>query len=49
MNEFIPGVSNDATRHDRLLFRRALLHKDLKGKAPLIESNLRRNLGNWST
>ncbi|WP_171062598.1 hypothetical protein [Acinetobacter towneri] len=27
----------------------ALLHKDLKCKAPLIEPNLRRNLGNWST
>ena len=27
----------------------ALLHKDLKGKAPLIEPNLRRNLGKWST
>ncbi|MEQ1208089.1 hypothetical protein [Acinetobacter pittii] len=30
-------------------FRGALLHKDLKGKAPLIEPNLRRNLGKWST
>ena len=29
--------------------QRALLHKDLKGKAPLIEPNLRRNLGKWST
>jgi len=28
---------------------KALLHKDLKGKAPLIEPNLRRNLGKWST
>mgnify|MGYP003409065938 FL=1 len=27
----------------------ALLHKDLKCKAPLIELNLRRNLGKWST
>jgi len=27
----------------------ALLHKDLKCKAPLIEPNLRRNLGKWST
>ncbi len=26
-----------------------LLHKDLKCKAPLIEPNLRRNLGKWST
>ncbi|WP_180062428.1 hypothetical protein [Acinetobacter sp. YH12120] len=30
-------------------FSTALLHKDLKCKAPLIEPNLRRNLGNWST
>ncbi len=30
-------------------FFAALLHKDLKGKAPLIEPNLRRNLGKWST
>ena len=29
--------------------RAALLHKDLKCKAPLIEPNLRRNLGKWST
>ncbi|MCJ9203891.1 hypothetical protein K5F07_19695, partial [Acinetobacter baumannii] len=28
-----------------LYFNRALLHKDLKCKAPLIEPNLRRNLG----
>ncbi|RYE39951.1 MAG: antibiotic acetyltransferase, partial [Sphingobacteriales bacterium] len=27
----------------------ALLHKDLKCKAPLIEPNLRRNLGKWPT
>ena len=27
----------------------ALLHKDLKCKAPLIEPNLMRNLGKWST
>ena len=30
-------------------FGSALLHKDLKCKAPLIEPNLRRNLGKWST
>ncbi|MFW1817417.1 SRPBCC domain-containing protein [Acinetobacter guillouiae] len=30
-------------------FAGALLHKDLKCKAPLIEPNLRRNLGKWST
>ncbi|EOT7397059.1 hypothetical protein ACWJ7G_000779 [Acinetobacter baumannii] len=27
----------------------ALLHKDLTCKAPLIEPNLRRNLGKWAT
>ena len=27
----------------------ALLHKDLKCKASLIEPNLRRNLGKWAT
>ncbi|MDH0971130.1 hypothetical protein N5C10_18470 [Acinetobacter johnsonii] len=32
-----------------LLQSGALLHKDLKCKAPLIEPNLRRNLGKWST
>ncbi|MBF6741532.1 hypothetical protein HN262_15610 [Acinetobacter baumannii] len=32
-----------------LEFEVALLHKDLKCKAPLIEPNLRRNLGKWST
>ena len=32
-----------------LALRAALLHKDLKCKAPLIEPNLRRNLGKWST
>ncbi|RSF30187.1 benzoate transporter, partial [Acinetobacter baumannii] len=26
---------------------KALLHKDLKCKAPLIEPNLRRNLDKW--
>ncbi|WP_206759349.1 hypothetical protein, partial [Acinetobacter baumannii] len=31
------------------LSKMALLHKDLKCKAPLIEPNLRRNLGKWST
>ena len=30
-------------------YKKALLHKDLKCKAPLIEPNLRRNLGKWST
>ncbi len=32
-----------------LSVQKALLHKDLKCKAPLIEPNLRRNLGKWST
>ncbi len=32
-----------------LYIQTALLHKDLKCKAPLIEPNLRRNLGKWST
>ncbi|WP_171265725.1 thioesterase family protein, partial [Acinetobacter baumannii] len=30
-----------------LYMEKALLHKDLKCKAPLIEPNLRRNLGKW--
>ncbi|MCU4383139.1 hypothetical protein KTH50_16130, partial [Acinetobacter ursingii] len=30
-----------------LMAKEALLHKDLKCKAPLIEPNLRRNLGKW--
>ena len=32
-----------------LELRTALLHKDLKCKAPLIDPNLRRNLGKWAT
>ena len=32
-----------------IYIKSALLHKDLKCKAPLIEPNLRRNLGKWST
>ncbi len=35
--------------HDGCISISALLHKDLKCKAPLIEPNLRRNLGKWST
>ena len=34
---------------DNWQITKALLHKDLKCKAPLIEPNLRRNLGNWPT
>ena len=37
---------NTLTKH---YLSMALLHKDLKCKAPLIEPNLRRNLGKWST
>ncbi|WP_228145256.1 exodeoxyribonuclease VII large subunit, partial [Acinetobacter baumannii] len=33
--------------HYYLELAEALLHKDLKCKAPLIEPNLRRNLGKW--
>ncbi|WP_168406718.1 hypothetical protein [Acinetobacter indicus] len=46
---------NDYLVAQRSLFKkksylyRALLHKDLKCKVPLIELNLRRNLGKWST
>ncbi|MFH3898836.1 hypothetical protein WDA48_07840, partial [Acinetobacter pittii] len=35
------------TAEQRDSIQTALLHKDLKGKAPLIEPNLRRNLGKW--
>ena len=34
---------------DKLYLHEALLHKDFKCKAALIEPNLRRNLGKWST
>ncbi|MFY0032303.1 hypothetical protein ABTP97_10875, partial [Acinetobacter baumannii] len=33
--------------YDEFYIKEALLHKDLKCKAPLIEPNLRRNLGKW--
>ena len=39
------GVSKSLTNQ----YLGALLHKDLKCKAPLIEPNLRRNLDKWST
>ena len=44
-------VTPSGGMHWRMKFRfnGALLHKDLKCKAPLIELNLRRNLGKWST
>jgi hypothetical protein len=35
--------------YDAVVESAALLHKDLKCKAPLIEPNLRRNLGKWAT
>ncbi|WP_166739957.1 hypothetical protein [Acinetobacter haemolyticus] len=38
---FVTSDENDSEK--------VLLHKDLKCKAPLIEPNLRRNLGKWST
>ncbi len=41
------GLNN--TVEECLQLMTALLHKDLKCKAPLIEPNLRRNLGKWST
>ena len=34
---------------NKIQMKVALLHKDLKCKAPLIEPNLRRNLDKWST
>ncbi|MCY3362192.1 hypothetical protein ECD73_18440 [Acinetobacter baumannii] len=50
-NEECIGVYlwNDALSTAFFKLLRALLHKDLKCKAPLIEPNLRRNLGKWST
>ena len=42
-----PYVTNCLHELDKI--STALLHKDLKCKAPLIEPNLRRNLGKWST
>ena len=47
---FLPGASGNIDFWKPLIeFLPALLHKDLKCKAPLIEPNLRRNLGKWST
>ncbi len=39
----------DSDKNIWFYFKKALLHKDWKCKAPLIELNLRRNLGKWST
>ncbi|RSO50179.1 DUF4102 domain-containing protein [Acinetobacter pittii] len=50
-----PEHARPLEKHERVRLRTrldvygALLHKDLKCKAPLIEPNLRRNLGKWST
>ena len=44
-----PVEQGNCQKDKRLCFKVALLHKDLKCKAPLIEPNLRRNLGKWST
>ncbi|QXR10052.1 BapA prefix-like domain-containing protein [Acinetobacter junii] len=41
--------NEENTLDNSLVIQEALLHKDLKCKAPLIEPNLRRNLGKWST
>ena len=42
-------IENTDNKNFKLSFNLALLHKDLKCKAPLIELDLRRNLGKWST
>jgi len=47
--ECVLGPTKDAVLNTYAQFKEALLHKDLKCKAPLIELNLRRNLGKWST
>ena len=48
--ELDKASSHASDIYNQLLeFEMALLHKDLKCKAPLIEPNLRRNLGKWST
>ena len=47
--ECVLGPTKDAVLNTYAQFKEALLHKDLKCKAPLIEPNLRRNLGKWST
>ena len=48
---FITSYFNMKSLEKNLRFQSqmALLHKDLKCKAPLIEPNLRRNLGKWAT
>ncbi|NAS02898.1 hypothetical protein GPS44_10600 [Acinetobacter haemolyticus] len=43
------NASTPTNQYKHFLYQSVLLHKDLKCKAPLIEPNLRRNLGKWST
>ena len=45
----LPYLNVSDLRKILIVHPTALLHKDLKCKAPLIEPNLRRNLGKWST
>ena len=47
--KLLGGVSKSMLALNKSVIKVALLHKDLKCKAPLIEPNLRRNLGKWST
>ncbi|WP_228139517.1 BLUF domain-containing protein, partial [Acinetobacter baumannii] len=46
-NAFFQCLEGEQEVVERLFEKMALLHKDLKCKAPLIEPNLRRNLGKW--
>ena len=50
-SEYKYAINYEQHNEDSIIFSyvEALLHKDLKCKAPLIEPNLRRNLGKWST
>ena len=47
--DFLEKFLNMVEVYGGFIVAMALLHKDLKCKAPLIELNLRRNLGKWST
>ncbi|RZG20159.1 hypothetical protein EXG29_17190 [Acinetobacter baumannii] len=49
VNHYFKLLIDESFKDLRSSIYTALLHKDLKGKAPLIEPNLRRNLGKWST
>ena len=48
-NIVVPRIQYTGGADNASYSEAALLHKDLKCKAPLIEPNLRRNLGKWST